>query len=114
MPSKPCASAALLLDKCKGTVGQGPASYRRPGGRLQKCANVGAKLNACKGAPVAGKTAKGKTDRLLKMYGGHSVSYLNDYLNTIKDGLSRQGRSKLDKLKLIQQHKKLGGLPKKR
>ena len=109
MPSKPCASAALLLDKCKGTVGQGPASYRRPGGRLQKCANVGAKLNACKG----GKN-QGKTDRLLKMYGGHSVSYLNDYLNTIKDGLSRQGRSKLDKLKLIQQHKKLGGLPKKR
>ncbi len=109
MPSKPCASAATALDKCKGTVGQGPASYRRPGGRLQKCANVGAKLNACKG----GKN-QGKTDRLLKMYGGHSVSYLNDYLNTIKDGLSRQGRTKLDKLKLIQQHKKLGGLPKKR
>ena len=110
MPSKPCASAALLLDKCKGTVGQGPASYRRPGGRLQKCANVGAKLNACKG----GKN-QGKTDRLLKMYGGHTNEYLSNYMERM--GFSKQQqrtRGKLEKLKVIQQKRKLGGLPKKR
>ena len=110
MPAKKknkCGFDGATLARCKQTVGQGPASKRRPGGVLKHCSASGGGLRTC---PKEGMG--GPTDRLLRLYGGHSVNYLNNYLNTLKEGLSKQGRSKLDKLKLIQKHKGIRGLPK--
>ena len=106
MPSNSTSKAGAALARCKQTVGQGPASYRRPKGRLPKCASAGGKLNAS-------KPGDGGTDRLLRDYGGHSVPTINAYMDTIEDGLSRKGTSKLSKLTLIKGKKKLRGLGKK-